>query len=111
MNMEPGVVLGILSLLGTVVVAIIGYRGHLANNRKDLTIDDRKTAKEIRDELREEIRQLRQEIDKWRDRSIHMEDELRQWKERYATLEVDYYKSLLKIQDLENRMDGGVKQH
>jgi predicted nucleic acid-binding Zn-ribbon protein len=103
--MDATVLLSVLSLVGTVCVAFFTYRGRVLSSRKDLAIDDRKTAKEIRDELRDEIKALRQEIDKWRDRSIHMEDELRAWKERYSTLEVDYYKALLKISELETRMD------
>lgn len=105
--MNGTLALSILSLVGTLGVALITYRGHLANNRKELALDDRKTAKEIRDELREEIRELREEVNKWRDRSLNVEDELRQWKERYSTLEVDYYKALLKISELENRMNEG----
>ncbi|WP_426455475.1 hypothetical protein ACP26L_36270 (plasmid) [Paenibacillus sp. S-38] len=99
----------LLAGAGAIATAIFSYMVTKSNNKKDLTVSDRQQLsqeqKEIREELRSEIKILREEMKVWRDRSLQVEDELRSWKERYTHLEMDYMKATARIVELEKRLD------
>lgn len=99
----------LVALAGVLVTALGSVAVTKFNNRKDLTLSDRQQLsqeqKQIREELREEIKSLRDEMKIWRDRSLHLEDELRNWKEKYTTLELDYIKATARIEELEKRLN------
>ncbi|MFF2480258.1 hypothetical protein [Paenibacillus sp. NPDC058071] len=105
--MEVGVIVSLVSLAGVIATAAFNYRQNKNNNSKELYVSDRQTAKEIREELRSEIKQLRDEVAMWRVRSLDVEDQLREWKDKYAELEIDYLKALSRIAELEKRLDEG----
>jgi chromosome segregation ATPase len=105
--MDVSVIISIVSLLGVFATAVFSFLQTKSNNGKDVLVSDRQTAKEIREELRSEIKQLRDEVAMWRVRSLELEDQLREWKDKYAELEIDYLKALSRIAELEKRVAEG----
>ncbi|WP_145052466.1 hypothetical protein [Paenibacillus xylanexedens] len=107
--MDANLINALFAFAGVAVTALGSWIVSKSNNKKDLTVTDRQQLsqdqKELREELRYEIRQLRDEMTTWKTRSMHLEDELRGWKEKYTALELDYLRATVRIEELEKRLN------
>lgn len=94
-------------IVGSVTAFFSVITGYMVN-RNTNAINDRKQLAEEQAKLREdlwtEMKDLRKEVDIWRDRSLKLEDEIHEWREKYLILEIEYRVAINRITELENEL-------
>lgn len=120
--MEPTVVTAIISGLVGVVTAIIGYMTARNAAKKDIFVTDRQQLsqeqQQLRAEMREEIKSLKEEVARWTNRYLELEANMEQlkitnltlqmevdkWREKYDALLVENKELTARVNELEGEL-------
>ncbi|RAV12165.1 hypothetical protein [Paenibacillus contaminans] len=98
---NPAVIAGIFGVLGTFVTGYLGFLVAKNQNKKEKSITDRKQLSDdeqkFRDDLYERMVVLEETVDKYmklvdryHQRSISLEEEVLQWKNKYVELDKEW---------------------